>query len=189
MARYLKQLYRPASNPVRFNFQAQALFAAIGTSDDSAGGRMGGARVEFGTTWNQVGASLSAAAMGGNLTLRTSGSRVTALVGGGPTLTLGRLAMMRQGFLDLRLGYDFYWGRTSDDPSQNGGLSDAMTDAVAPHGPRVQLNMGLLSAPAIPRRFFHGAGVGIGYQALVGSLGADMPFSNVLSVSLNYWLG
>lgn len=188
-ARYFDQLYRPASNPVRYNMQVQGVFAAIGTADTEAGGRMGGARIDAGVTWNQVGAGLSLAAMGGSVALRTEQIRITSLVGGGPTIGLGRLALLRQGFFDLRVGYDFYWGGTTADP--RGGLPprEDPVEPVAPHGPRLQLNMGLLASPAIPRRFFHGAGVGVGYQALVGSLAGDMPFSNVLSVSLNYWLG
>ena len=30
--------------------------------------------------------------------------------GGGPTLTLGRIAFIQRGFLDLRIGYDLLYG-------------------------------------------------------------------------------
>jgi hypothetical protein len=52
----------------------------------------------------------------------------------------------------------------------------------------VQLNMGLLSL-ANHRRFIHGLGVSMGYQALVGSFRGQLPFTHMLTVGLSYWMG
>jgi hypothetical protein len=59
---------------------------------------------------------------------------------------------------------------------------------LAPHGPRVNLNMGLLSHSNY-RRYIHGFGLSMGYQALVGTFRGDLPFTHMLTIGLSYWMG
>ena len=120
---------------------------------------------------------------------------LNALIGVGPTVDLGRLALLGRGFLDLRLGYDFFYGvvnRIDDETVSQGNDPGDVTVTKAknlvPHGPRVRLDLGLLSLDT-HRRFFHGFGVSMGYQALVGSLNGGMPPAHMLTIGLVYWMG
>ncbi len=56
-------------------------------------------------------------------------------------------------------------------------------------GPRLSLNMGLLGSSARARKLFHGFGLSLGYQALVGSVRGDWPVTNMLQFGLVYWGG
>jgi hypothetical protein len=49
--------------------------------------------------------------------------------------------------------------------------------------------MGLLGNSARVRKLFHGFGLSLGYQALVGSLRGEWPVTNMLQFGLVYWGG
>jgi len=185
--------YRPPSNPARFSILVHGLYAAAASTDAESSGRLGGGSIEPGVSWNHVGPAVTASAIGGRLLLPTEqGTEIRALLGGGPTLSLGRLALIRRGFLDLRVGYDFYHatvrareglvGQDGDEPSVDD--SD-----LAPHGPRIRLAMGLLASPQMPRQFWHGFGFSIGYQGLVGSLRGELPVVHMLTIGVVYFAG
>jgi hypothetical protein len=187
--RALRQRYRPASNPARALFTARGLYSLAGNLDGATSGRLGGLAVDAGVAWNQIGAAMSLTALGGQLQLENL-RETRALIGGGPTISLGRLAMVRRGFLDLRLGYDFLYAGVRPRESTSEEVEGPIDDSdLVPHGPRIRLDMGLLAHPEVPRRVFHGGGFTIGYQLLVGSLRGDLPPTNVLSIGLLYWLG
>lgn len=183
LARELAQLYRPANNPGRFAVAARLMFANVG-GEDRVGGRMGGLQADVGQSWNSIGYGLTASIWTGRVVLDDRASDLNAMFGVGPTLNLGRRALLGRGFLDLRVGYDFFVGivqRTAE-----GGSSRD----VAPHGPRVQLNLGLLGSAALTqRRFFHGFGATLGYQGLVGSFTREFPYMSMLTFGFSYWLG
>ena len=98
-------------------------------------------------------------------------------------MNLGRLALLQRGYLDLRVGYDFYYA-----PAR-ALTDDVVAESITPHGPRLQLNMGLMVRPGRVGRFFHGVGATVGYQALVGAFSGDLPFTSMLSFGLSYWMG
>ncbi len=187
--------YRPQHNPGRFNLVVRGLFANAGGSK-VVGGRLGGAAVDAGQSWNHFGYAVTGTVYGGRLVMQdASREEINALIGVGPTVGLGRLALLGRGFLDLRLGYDFYYGVVNrrDDETVSGGDPGDVTVTKAknlvPHGPRVRLDLGLLSLDT-RRRFFHGFGVSMGYQALVGSMGdTKMPPIHMLTIGLTYWMG
>lgn len=112
--------------------------------------------------------------------------RFAALLGAGPTITLGRLALVRRGLMDLRLGYDFLWAPTRR-YAEDGTLIE--TPNLTPHGPRVHINMGLVTRPGKQRRFFRAIGLSVSYQALVGTFTGELPVSHILGFGLFYWLG
>lgn len=185
--------YRPASNPVRLNIAGRVMFANI-SGQDRVNGRMGGASVDVGPSWNRVGVSGTLTGWGGRVLLPPStGGELNALIGGGLTLSLGRLALLSHGFLDLRLGYDVYYGAVNQarDGSAllatSDGLSVAPTESLVPHGPRARLDLGLVGAGN--RTYFHGFGLSMGYQALVGSFRGDLPMTSMLTIGLSYWMG
>lgn len=188
--------YRPPDNPVRLNVTGRLVFANI-SGQDRVNGRMGGASVDVGPSWNHVGVSGTVTGMFGRLLLPpTSGAEMNAMLGGGLTLGLGRLALLSHGYADLRLGYDVFYGavnQRSDAPTILAPQADdpqfvaEITDNLVPHGPRVRLDIGLVGAGN--RRYFHGFGLTMGYQALVGSLKGELPFTNVLSIGFSYWMG
>lgn len=187
IAAMYRGLYRPPSNPGRFNVVARAFYAIAGSTDNSLSGRMGGLTADLGQSFNKFGYALTLVAQAGDFTRVTSKgtTQTVALLGGGPTLSLGRLALLQRGFLDIRVGYDFLVGPTRR-------ITNAMAESDGlrvPHGPRLSLNMGLMSNPARPRKLFHGFGLSIGYQALVGSFRGDFPITNVLQFGLVYWGG
>lgn len=187
IAAMYRGLYRPATNPGRFNVVARAYYAVAGSVDNTVSGRFGGLSADLGQSFNKFGYALTLVAQAGDLTRVTSKgtTQTVALLGGGPTLSLGRLALLQRGFLDVRVGYDFFVGptrRISDGVATSDGLR-------MPHGPRLALNMGLMANPARPRKLFHGFGLSIGYQALLGSFRGDFPVTNVLQFGVVYWGG
>jgi hypothetical protein len=196
LARKYDAAYRPASNPGRLNLGVRTLFANAG-GGDRVGGRMGGLQVDVGQSFNRLGYAITAQAWGGRVFLsQENRSEMNAMFGVGPTLNLGRLALQGNGFLDLRVGYDFFYGvvnQRRDDPAVVTTQADpnvalVQAENLVPHGPRVQLNMGLMINRG-HQRFFHGIGVSAGYQALVHSFRGDLPYTNMLTLGLSYWMG
>ena len=187
MRNYYKDIYRPAHNPSRVYFAARAAFALAGTSDTGGGGRMGMGNIEVGQTWNYIGWAIGPTLMAGSLTFGEQGIEQFGgiLVGGGPSIGLGRLSLLGRGYLDLRLGYNFFYAPIA---STRAELSDP-PDA-SPHGPKVQVDVGLLLHDSESRRFRHGLGANIGYQALVHSFTGDgYPRINAFTIGLGYFFG
>lgn len=187
IASMYRSLYRPANNPGRFNIVARAFYVLAGSTDNTLSGRLGGISADIGQSFNKFGYAFTAVGQFGSV-LHTRPGRETqtiALVGGGPTLSLGRLALLQRGFLDVRVGYDFFAAPTRL-IIDNMAVADGLR---APHGPRLSLNMGLLGNSARTRKLFHGFGLSIGYQALVGSLRGEWPVTNMLQFGLVYWGG
>lgn len=187
---------RPPDNPGRLNLGVRLLFANAGGQED-IGGRMGGAQVDVGQSWNNFGYALTTSAWAGRVFLpRETGAEMNAMFGAGPTVSLGRRALLHRGYLDLRLGYDVLYGvvnRRRDDPTVVAPQSDPdvaleQADNLIPHGPRATLNMGLMG-PGNHRKYFHGFGVTVGYQGLVHSFRGDLPFTHMLTMGLSYWMG
>lgn len=187
--------FRPRDNPGRLNVAGRLMFANAG-GQDAGGGRFGGAAVDVGQSWNRFGYALTATAYGGRFSLAESGTtEVNALLGVGPTVGLGRMALLGRGFLDLRVGYDFYYGVVNRRDAgtvvrPQGGTDIALspTQNLAPHGPRVRLDLGLVALDDA-RRYWHGFGVSMGYQALVDSFRGEMPVTHMLTLGLSYWMG
>lgn len=187
IAAMYRGLYRPPNNPGRFNIVARAFYVLAGSTDNTLSGRLGGISADLGQSFNKFGYAITAVGQFGSV-LHTKPERETqtiALVGGGPTLSLGRLALLQRGFLDVRVGYDFFAAPTRL-IVDNMATADGMR---VPHGPRLSLNMGLLGDSARARKLFHGFGLSIGYQALVGSLRGEWPVTNMLQFGLVYWGG
>jgi hypothetical protein len=42
---------------------------------------------------------------------------------------------------------------------------------------------------AANRRYNHGFGLSMGYQALLGSFRGDLPMTSMLTIGLSYWMG
>lgn len=194
LAREFDQRYRPADNPGRFNLTLHTLFANAG-GEDEIGGRMGGIQADVGQTFNRFGYGITASVWGGRVFLpERTGAEMNALFGVGPTVGLGRLALLGRGFLDLRVGYDVYYGVVNERRDDTrvvaqtpGQVTLTQTENLIPHGPRVRLDMGLLSLA--DRNFFHGFGFSAGYQGLVHSLRGELPFTHMLTLGLVYWMG
>jgi hypothetical protein len=182
---YYARIYRPAHNPSRIYFGARAAFALAGTNE-GGGGRMGFVNAELGQTWNRVGYGLGVTALAGGLTYGDAGVAkfAPALVGGGPSLGLGRLGLFGRGYLDLRVGYNFFYAPVA---STRPELSDP-PDA-APHGPKVHVDVGLLLHDSESRRFRHGLGASIGWQLLVHSFAGDYPRVNSFMFGAGYFFG
>jgi hypothetical protein len=195
LAREYQDRYRPTENPGRFNLGVRTLFANAG-GGSKIGGRMGGVQVDAGQSWNQIGWALTGQIWGGRVFLPDRVAEMNALIGGGPTLNLGRMALLGRGYLDLRVGYDFFYGvvnQRRENPTVVAPQSDPdvrleQAENLAPHGIRVHLNMGLLSH-ANYRRYIHGFGLSMGYQGLVGSFRGNLPFTHMLTLGLSYWMG
>ncbi|MCB9567604.1 MAG: hypothetical protein H6710_10410 [Myxococcales bacterium] len=184
-AAYFQNLYRPPNNPGRFNAVLRTTYTILGSNDHHLSGRFFGVSADIGQSWNTMGYALSLHANFGELKLREDGSVWTpVMIGAGPSVDLGRLALLQRGYLDLRVGYDFYYA-----PGRSRDPVNVDPFSITPHGPRLQLNMGLLGNPARQRRFFHGIGATVGYQALVGSFSGDLPFTSVLLFGLSYYVG
>lgn len=186
---FYRSLYRPASNPGRLNIVPRITYTVLGSTDGAISGRTAGLSVDLGQSWNTIGYALTLTANLGDINLRADDKvKSAAMIGGGPTLSLGRLALLQRGYLDLRGGYDFFYApayvpRNVVDPS-------IVAQSIAPHGPRLQIHMGLILHPGRTRRTFQGVGVTVGYQALVGSFaGGPMPFTSVLIFGASYWIG
>lgn len=192
MRGYYASVYRPTSNPARVWFAARGAYSLTGSNESVGGGRMGFAAVEAGQTWNWLGYGLGMTVMGGSLTFgdapATGGVGVSkfsgVLVGGGPSLGLGRLALLGRGFVDIRAGYNFFYAPVR---STFAGLADP-ADA-SPHGPKVQLDLGLLLHDSEARRFRHGLGVTMGWQMLVHSFSGEYPRLNSFNVGIGYFFG
>jgi hypothetical protein len=183
---YYARIYRPEHNPARVYFAARAGYGLAGTSEGVGGGRMGFANVEAGQTWNVIGYGIGAAVYGGSLTFGEDGVEKFAglLVGGGPSLGLGRLGLFGRGYLDIRAGYNFFYAPVS---STRVGAIDP-PDA-APHGPKLQLDAGLLFHDSESRRFRHGIGFTLGWQLLVHSFAGEFPVVNTFNIGLGYFFG
>ena len=187
--------FRPNANPGKLNVAGRLMFANAGAKD-AGGGRFGGIAVDVGQSWNRFGYAITATAYGGRFALQETGTReINALLGVGPTVGLGRMALLGRGFLDLRVGYDFYYGvvneRDGDTvvrPQSNDAVAISPAKNLLPHGPRVRLDLGLVALDD-SRRYFHGLGVSMGYQALVDSFRGDMPVTHMLTLGLSYWMG
>lgn len=185
MTALYRDLYRPRNNPGRLHILARAQYSLGSSFDGTLSGRTGGASVDVGQSFNFIGYALTLRGEGGSIDFGPNAlTQITGLVGGGPTLGLGRLGMLRNGYLDFRVGYDFFWA-----PARQRALdyTYARVPAYAPHGPRANLNMGLLVQPRGQPRMFHGLGLGLGYQVLVGSFRGDLPPSQFISIGIQYW--
>lgn len=182
----------------RLNVTAHLQFANMGSRrSPGVGGRMGGGSVDIGAAWNHISVAGTLAGWGGRFYLpEESGAEMNAMFGGGPTLGYGRLALLGRGFFDVRVGYHFYYGVVgarrdgptvvaSQDPG--GGVTLTQTENLLPHGPRVRVDMGLLSHAN--RRYFHAFGLTMGYQGLVHSFRGDLPVTSMLTLGISYWLG
>lgn len=187
--------YRPADNPTKINFVVRGLFTNMG-GKGSVGGRMGGVRADVGPAWNQFVVAGTVSAWGGKVLLpEGSGAEMNALVGIGPTVGLGRLVLLGRGFLDLRAGYDFMYGVVNEradgvvlQTQTDSGVVFTQTDNLLPHGPRVTLDLGLVTDTR-GRKYFQGFGASMGWQGMVGSLRGNLPFTNMLTMGLVYWFG
>lgn len=187
--------FRPKTNPGKLNIAARLMFANAG-GKNSVGGRMGGLAVDVGQSFNRFGYAVTGTVWGGRYIAASEGTtEINALIGLGPTVGLGRMALLGRGFLDLRVGYDFYYGVVNRGASgttlrPQGESSVELTPArnLLPHGPRVRLDLGLL-ALSDSRKYFHGIGMSMGYQALVGSFTGEMPVAHMLTIGLAYWMG
>ena len=187
--------FRPASNPTKVNFVVRGLFANMG-GHDGVGGRMGGVRADVGPAWNRFVVAGTVSAWGGKVLLpRDTGAEMNAMIGIGPTIGLGRLALLGRGFLDLRAGYDFMYGVVNSRADgtvlatqTDTGVTLTQTENLLPHGPRLTLDLGLVTdTPG--RKYFQSFGASLGWQGVVGSLRGDLPFSNMLTMGLVYWFG
>lgn len=187
--------FRPNANPGKLNVAGRLMFANAGAKH-AGGGRFGGIAVDVGQSWNRFGYAITATAYGGRFALQETGTReINALLGVGPTVGLGRMALLGRGFLDLRVGYDFYYGvvneRDGDTvvrPQSNDAVAISPAKNLLPHGPRVRLDLGLVALDD-SRRYWHGIGVSMGYQALVDSFRGEMPVTHMLTLGLSYWMG
>lgn len=183
---YYRALYRPPDNPMSLGGTARGVFTLLDGSDDETSGRVGGVSGDFWLRWNHVGVGVSAFVLGGQVAVGeervTNGSLLT---GGGPSIGLGRLALVGRGFLDLNLGYDFAVmpGTRQTTP---GAPSTRVT--FAPHGPRARVDFGLVAPSKRTERRFNGFGASLGFQYLVGDLsGSGFPPSATLSLGLCYY--
>ncbi len=188
--------YRPADNPLRLNVAGRVMFANV-SGQDRVNGRLGGASVDIGPSWNRVGIAATFTGWGGSILLpENTGAQLNGMAGGGLTLGLGRLALLSHGFLDVRVGYDIYYGAVNQRSDATAILATqasdpqfvaTLTENVLPHGPRLRIDMGLVGAGN--RRYFHGFGLSMGYQALVGSINGGLPPTNMLTLGFSYWMG
>lgn len=183
---YYARIYRPPENPSRLWFAARGAYAMSGTTDGSGGGRMGFANVEVGQTWNYIGYGVGGTLLAGELTFGEDGVEKYGgvLVGGGPSLGLGRLGLFGRGYLDLRVGYNFFYAPISSTRPELNDPPDA-----SPHGPKVQVDVGLLLHDSESRRFRHGLGGTLGWQMLVHSFTGEYPRVNTFMVGFGYFFG
>ncbi len=187
--------YRPAHNPGRLNINARLLFANAG-GDGEIGGRMGGAQVDVGQSWNHFGYAITGSAWGGRILMGDRVAEMNGLFGAGPTINFGRTALQQRGMIDLRLGYDFMYGVVNQradtgtvlaPANDNSSVRFEQAENLMPHGPRAMLQLGLLSP--VKRNYHHGMGIVFGYQGLVGSLRGELPFTHMLVTGIQWWMG
>ncbi len=183
---YYASVYRPRSNPARAWFAARGAYSLTGSNTSVGGGRMVFASVEAGQTWNWLGYGVGATLMGGSLTFGEGGvaKSSSVVIGAGPSLGLGRLALLGRGFVDLRVGYNFFYAPVRTNLA---GLADP-ADA-SPHGPKVQIDIGLLLHDSETRRFRHGLGATLGWQMFVHSFSGEYPRLNSFNVGFGYFFG
>jgi hypothetical protein len=183
---YYARTYRPDHNPSRLWFAARAAYSLSGTAEGVGGGRMAFVNAELGQTWNFIGYGLGAAVYAGGLTFGENGVEKYGgvLVGGGPSLGLGRLGLFGRGYLDFRVGYNFFYAPVL-------AIREGVTDPpdAAPHGPKIQLDVGLLLLGSESRRFRHGIGASVGWQLLVHSFAGEYPRVNTFNVGFSYFFG
>jgi hypothetical protein len=186
MRNYYARIYRPPENPSRLYLGARGAYALAGTTNSEGGGRMGFGNVELGQTWNYIGYALGATIMAGDLTFGDYGVAKYGgvLVGGGPSLGLGRLGLFGRGYLDFRVGYNFFFAPVSSTRPELSNPPDA-----SPHGPKVQVDAGLLLHDSESRRFRHGLGATIGWQMLVHTFTGEYPRVNTFIVGFGYFFG
>jgi len=184
--RYFRDLYRPADNRLSIGATARGVFTLLEGDDTKTSGRVGGVVSDLWLRWNYVGVGLSAFVLGGRLSVGDDPATTVGLVtGGGPSVGTGRLALIGRGFLDLNLGYDFAFmpGRRIATPGV--AASDV---SLAPHGPRVRLDFGLLGGSKRKERRFHGFGASLGFQYFVGDLsGNGFPTAATMSLGFCYY--
>src|SRR5690606_40218544 len=138
---------------------ARAQYGFGSSFDGTLSGRTGGIQLDLGQSFNFIGYAATLRGEGGQVYYGPEGrSQMNGLLGGGPTLSLGRLGMLQRGYIDLRIGYDFFVAPARE-RVQGGDI--VRLPALLPHGPRAQLNLGLLISPDRTRRMFHGVGVGL----------------------------
>lgn len=186
MRNYYARIYRPEHNPSRIYFAARGAYALAGTSEGNGGGRMGFANVEVGQTWNYVGYGIGGTLLAGGLTFGEEGVEKFGgvMAGGGPSIGLGRLGLFGRGYLDFRIGYNFFYAPVSTTRPELTDPPDA-----APHGPKVQVDVGLLLHDSESRRFRHGIGATLGWQMLVHTFTGEFPRVNSFVVGVGYFFG
>jgi hypothetical protein len=147
---------------------------------------MGFVNAEIGQTWNFIGYAIGPTVYAGSLTFGEDGVEKFGgvLVGGGPSLGLGRLSLLGRGYFDARIGYNFFYAPVS---AARVGVADP-PDA-APHGPKIQIDAGLLLHDSERRRFRHGIGASVGWMILVHSFAGDYPLVNTFNVGVSYFFG
>lgn len=184
--------YRPPENPLRLNIAGRVMFANM-SGREQVNGRMGGGAIDVGPSWNRVGIAGTVTGWAGRVLLaKGTGAEMNGMIGGGLTAGLGRLALLSHGYLDLRVGYDVFYGVVNQRSDAlpvvtDGGVVAQPAQNLVPHGPRARLDLGLVGAGN--RRYFHGFGLSIGYQALVGSMRGDLPMTSMLTLGISYWMG
>ena len=183
---YYANLYRPSHNPSRLYFAGRAAYSLAGTREGTGGGRMAFVNAELGQTWNFIGYGIGATVLAGSLTFGEDGVEKFGgvIVGGGPSLGLGRLGLLGRGYIDLRAGYNFFYAPVS---SLRAGLADP-PDA-APHGPKLQIDVGLFLHGTERRRFRHGLGVSLGWQMLAHTFVGEFPMVNAFNIGVGYFFG
>jgi hypothetical protein len=190
---YYASVYRPRENPARVWFAARGSYSLTGSNESVGGGRMGVATIEAGQTWNWLGYGLGLTVMGGSLTFGEAGTagggpgiskQSGVLVGGGPSLGLGRLALLGRGFVDFRVGYNFFYA-----PIRSAFAGQADPADASPHGPKAHIDVGLLMHDSESRRFRHGFGATLGWQMLVHSFTGQYPRLNAFNVGVAYFFG
>lgn len=187
LRRYYAALYRPASNPARPYFGVLAGGALIGGNDTEINGRLGTLDVEGGASWNQVSFAVGAGLWGGGLQLENEND-VTAPVGvsAQANLGLGRLAYVRRGVLDLRLGYRLTYMPVR---GQNAERPDLDVSAFMPHGPELRLDAGFMVSRVREPRFFHRLGVSLAVHLIVGSGPVSAPLMTSPRLGIVYAFG
>ncbi|MEE9386016.1 MAG: hypothetical protein V3V08_21610 [Nannocystaceae bacterium] len=174
--------FRPAHNPARLYFGTRLTQVMAGANpDDAMSGRAVVLRAEIGQTWNTIGYALGFTVMGSQFGWdRSSGNRerIYSLVGVGPSVGLGRLALLRNSFFDVRVAYDFLYGAVYRDVTA--------TSTITPHGPRLDIDLGLLAHGAEKRRRRHALGATLGYQRLIGALSGAFTATSMISIGATY---
>ena len=183
---YYRELYRPTDNHHSLSATARGIFTLIEGSDGATSGRVGGLVADLWLRWNHVGIGLSGFVLGGRVNVGDERTTNAALMtGGGPSVGLGRLALIGRGFLDLNVGYDFGFMPGTRSATTGAGSTNV---AFAPHGPRARVDFGLVAPSKRNKRRFHGFGASLGFQYFAGDLsGNGFPSAPTLSLGLCYY--